>query len=308
MEADNFDVTLRGPALWLLRGALATVLLSTAMVQAQPMPVVGGPGGAPFADKPPSGVRLGAVALRTGELIDAIAVVVVRPDGQRVPLQLHGGPGGSPRVFPLEDGEYLVAMRVWSGQVVEAIQFETNRRLSPVYGSPRGPSRRLVVPVGSEAVGFVGRAGLYWTALGSLQARAAQPPAPQNPNVGSNSPRPGSTPVAPPPAPPVSRVQLDGPVRPSRPTTSSITLQVRLKQPALLTVNLGADPPRSGQCFGPQDRSVVRYVSPRAEISHGVKFSGLRQGSNYHYSIPVDGGKCVSGIAVTATCIDTSTC
>ena len=213
MEADNFDVTLRGPALWLLRGALATVLLSTAMVQAQPMPVVGGPGGAPFADKPPSGVRLGAVALRTGELIDAIAVVVVRPDGQRVPLQLHGRPGGSPRVFPLEDGEYLVAMRVWSGQVVEAIQFETNRRLSPVYGSPRGPSRRLVVPVGSEAVGFVGRAGLYVDALGfALQARAAQPPAPQNPNVGSNSPRPGSTPVAPPPAPPVSRVELDGPV------------------------------------------------------------------------------------------------
>src|SRR5262245_57714780 len=113
--------------------SLAAVALLAATAQAHSPPVVGGLGGAAFAGRPPGGARLGAVALRAGELIDAIAAVVVRPDGQRVPLQMHGGPGGSARVFPLQDGEYLVAMRVWRGQVVEAIQFATNLRESPVY-------------------------------------------------------------------------------------------------------------------------------------------------------------------------------
>lgn len=292
-------------ATWLLCAAwTAAAMLSTA-AQAQPASVVGGPGGAAFADQPPGGVRLGAVALRTGELIDAIAAVVVRPDGQRIPLQLHGGPGGAPRVFALQDGEHLIAMRVWSGQIVEAVQFETNRRQSPVYGNPRSAMQRLVVPPGAEVVGFVGRAGLYVDALGfALQRQSVA----QHSGGAANTPAADPKHPAPLPAPAVSRVELDGPVRHLTPTQSSLSLQVRLKQPALLTVNLGTDAPRSGPCFGPQDRGVIRYVSARAEVLHVVTFSGLQKGSNYHYSIPLYGGKCVNDIASTRNCMHGGTC
>ena len=308
VNAGNASRVAQGPcASQLWRGVFAAfaLLFSIAIVQAQTAPV-GGPGGVAFSDNPPSGVRLAAVALRAGELIDAVAAVVVRSDGQRVPLQLHGGPGGTARVFALEDGEYLVAMRVWSGQVVEAIQFETNRRVSPLYGRPRGAPQRLIVPPGSEAVGFIGRSGLYVDALGlALQPRASQPPAPQSPSVGSNVPRPGSTPAAPPPSPTVSRVELDGPIRDaSRPTTISFALQVRFKQPTFLKINLSADPPRNGKCFGPQERVLKSHVSSTAEKSHVVKFSGLRYDTRYHYSIVLDAGRCELGTAATAVCID----
>lgn len=293
----------------LIGASLAAVTVLAATAQAQSPPIVGGPGGAPFADRSPGGVRLGAVALRAGELIDAIAAVVVQPDGQRVPLQMHGGPGGSARVFPLQDGEYLVAMRVWSGQVVEAIQFETNLRESPVYGRTRGAPRRLTVPPGAEAVGFVGRAGLYVDAIGfALQARTPQSPPPQNPSIGSSSARSGSTSAAPPSAPPVSRVELNGPVRDFERTTSSFKLGVRFKHPALLRLNLSTDPPRSGKCYGLQERVLKAYVSTTAETSHVVAFSGLRYGTRYHYSIALDGGRCELGSISTNVCIDTSSC
>jgi len=285
----------------------AIAVLSAAMAQAQSAPAVGGPGGVPFADRAPGGARLGAVALRTGEMIDAIAAVVVLPDGRRVPLQVHGGPGGSARVFALQDGEYLVAMRVWSGQVVEAIQFETNLRTSAVYGNPRSPPRRLVVPPGAEALGFIGRAGVYVDALGfALQRRAPQSPSPQHQSAGVNAPPPGPPPpTAPPPAAPVSRTELDGPANSFENKTDSFKLKVRFKQPASLGINLSTGPPRSGKCFGPQERILKRYSSPTAAQTHVVMFSGLKLNTLYHYSIRLDGGRCELGTATTAICLDT---
>lgn len=296
--------------------AIALALLSL-LSHAQPQTrVVGGPGGAPFADQSPPGMRLIGVAVRTGGAVDAVAAVLRRPNGERFPVPSHGGPGGSPGEFSLQEGETLTGLNVWAGQFVEAIQFETNRRQSGVYGQPRGAPQRIAVPSGQHAVGFVGRSGIYVDAIGlALQPGDFDAPA----SVGGQAPV-GETaaPLKPadmrrpmkPITPPASaRVVLDGPVTtPPLGSTNSVTLRVRLKEPAPLTVNLSDQRPRSGTCFAGGERIVATQVSPQARTDHEVRFSGLLKGMAYFYSIPVDGGRCETGRASTSTCIDTTSC
>lgn len=291
--------------------AMATALLCL-LAHAEPQTrVVGGPGGTPFADQSPPGMRLVALAVRSGVVIDAVAAVLRRPNGERFPVPSHGGTGGSPGAFTFQEGETLTGLNVWAGQFVEAIQFETNQRQSRVYGQPRGAPQRIAVPPGHHAVGFVGRSGIYVDAIGlALQPGEFGPQA----SVGGQTP-PGEaggpskpaeirrpmkqiTPTA------SARVVLDGPVtKPPFGATSVVTLRVRLKEPAPLTVNLGDQRPRSGTCFAGGERIVATQVSSQATV-HEVRFSGLRKGTQYFYSIPVDGGRCETGSAWTATCTD----
>jgi hypothetical protein len=293
------------------RAVLAlAVLLLCPLALAQPQTrIVGGPGGTPFADQAPPTMRLVAVAMRSGEEIDAIAAVLRRPNGERFPVPMHGGPGGSPGAFVMQDGEFLTALNVWAGQFIEAIQFETNQRQSRIYGRPRGAPQRIAVPAGQHAIGFVGRSGVYIDAIGlSLQPGDLGPQA----GVGAHPPPGAAAPTTPvetrkpmrPIAPTASaRVLLDGPVYvpPFSSTSSSLTIRVRLKEPAPLTVSLGAQRPRSGTCFAAGE-IVATQASSQAQIEHVVRFSGLGEGNRYYYSIPVDGGRCETGSASTASC------
>ena len=158
---------------------------------------------------------------------------------------------------------------------------------------------------------FVGRSGIYIDAIGlALQPGELGSQA----SVGAQSPPADTaTPTLPrkpmkPIAPTASaRALLDGPVNVAQfgSTSSSLTIRVRLKGPAPLTVNLGAQRPRAGTCFATGERIVATQTSPQAQIEHMVRFSGFSEGSRYVYSIPVDGGRCETGSASTATCLRT---
>jgi len=96
--------------------------------------IVGGPGGAPFVDRPERGARVGALAIGAGALIDSVSAVYQTPDGRRFPSARHGGPGGGPCVIALDPDERIVAIRGRHGQYVESIQIITNKRKSRAFG------------------------------------------------------------------------------------------------------------------------------------------------------------------------------
>ncbi|NUZ05101.1 jacalin-like lectin [Piscinibacter koreensis] len=169
----------------LLAAAVLAALGATPAARAmQATRILGGPGGEPFADRPPPDVQLVAVVIRAGASVDAVAPVLRRGDGTPFTVSLHGGLGGDVNTFRLDKGERLTAMSVWASRsTIEAIQFETSVKRSRIYGTPKSESFRVTVPTGHSAVGFVGRSGAQLNAIGfALQPDWALPRA--NPITG----------------------------------------------------------------------------------------------------------------------------
>jgi hypothetical protein len=168
------DLMRRPTDLWraLSGGLLVAVLtllaclpgVAAAMQQTR---ILGGPGGDPFADRPPPDVQLVAVVIRASGHIDGIAPMLRRGDGTPFTVSLHGGIAGDVNTFRLDRSERLTAMTVWANRsTIDAIQFETNLKRSRVYGTQRGEPFRVTVPSGHRAVGFVGRSGVQLNAIG----------------------------------------------------------------------------------------------------------------------------------------------
>jgi hypothetical protein len=133
----------------------------------------GGDGGEEFSDLCDNVV---AVHVREGYFIDAIQLICLDPNGTPISNPRRGGPGGGESIFELQVGEHITAV---SGSAmgpgapfVFSVQFQTDRRSSPVYGN-HGPTPGQVpftfsVPPGGRFRGLFGRSGQYLVALGAL--------------------------------------------------------------------------------------------------------------------------------------------
>lgn len=130
--------------------------------------IVGEERGTALEDNIPANAVILGVRVRSGGGVDAIQVVYRLGTTRIVDGKHHGGTGGFPKEFQLLAGERITAI---SGQVrgtIGAIQFHTNRRTSPVYGTPTkdGKPFTLELPPGAKFAGFSSRFGRYLDAVG----------------------------------------------------------------------------------------------------------------------------------------------
>jgi len=140
-------------------------------------PAGGKDGGEAFTDLCENVV---AVHVRAGWFIDAIQLVCLGPDGTPISSPRRGGAGGGESIFELQVGEHITGV---SGSAmgpdapfVFSVQFQTNRRSSPVYGN-QGPTKgqepfTFTVPAGGRFRGLFGRSGQFLIALGALVSQA----------------------------------------------------------------------------------------------------------------------------------------
>ncbi len=137
--------------------------------------VVGGSGGSAFSDSDiPQGARISEVRVRSGEMIHAIQAVYKLGDGRVFEGEIHGGDGGTLSVFRLDSNEYLVGFSGRSGVHINSLSIRTNKRTSPVFGESRGGNIfNINVPLGNQAIGFMGRSGSYLDAIGLNYATIA---------------------------------------------------------------------------------------------------------------------------------------
>lgn len=271
---------------------------------AQQTEVVGGPGGTLFLDRPPAGVRVGAVAFGAGAWIDSVTVVYETPDGRRYRSPRHGGATGDPCVIPIAPDERILGIRGRYGTFIESVQFITTKGLSRICGGPGGAGNyRIDVPPNHTFVGFAGRAGSYVDAIGLALApqSATSSPPPAAPNASAPAPaptKPGSAPASPAPA------ALTGKVNITRHAYDA-TLRFRLTSPAPVRVLLGPRKLKPRECFAPDER-VFAYKDLPAAAEHTVTFDHLQMNSTYNYLIRIGGTICESGDFDTATTVDHS--
>ena len=135
--------------------------------------IAGGSGGNSFSDTlPAAGTRVTEVRIRSGQYIDAIQVVYASASGSSVAAGQHGGSGGRVNIFRLDADEYITGISGRCGDIIDSLRIHTNKKSSPLYGGSGGSRDfQIVVPNGSQAVGFVGRAGQYLNAIGLSHAR-----------------------------------------------------------------------------------------------------------------------------------------
>jgi hypothetical protein len=265
-------------------------VLAEAALAADQTRVLGGPGGNAFVDRPPAGVRVGAIAIRAGGWIDSVGVVYEASDGRRYASQRHGGSGGGPCVITLEPDERILAIQGHYGAYVESIQLITTRGESRICGRPGGARYRIDVPPNHSVVGFAGRAGVYVDAIGlalatTKLASGVSPPSAAPPTA---APRPAT---------------LAGKVN-HRSNLYDTTLQFRLTSPAPVQVALGMRKLQAGECFKSGERIIASKDRPSA-IDHQVTFDRLQMNTDYSYAIRVGASpKCDSGQLTTATKID----
>lgn len=265
-------------------------VLAEVALAAEQTTIVGGPGGTAFVDRPPAGVRVGAIAVQAGGWIDSVGVVYEAPDGRRYASQRHGGSGGGSCVITLEPDERILAIRGAYGAYVESIQLITTKGESRVCGKPGGAQYRVDVPPNHSVVGFAGRAGLYVDAIGLALATT---------NLGSGVSPPSATP----PAAASRPATLASKVEP-RSNLNDITLRFRLTTSAPVQVILGTRKLRPGECFKPGE-GIIAYKDLPSAIEHRVTFDRLQMNTDYSYAIRVGASpKCDSGQVSTATKID----
>jgi hypothetical protein len=265
-------------------------VLAEAALAADQTRVIGGPGGNAFVDRPPAGVRVGAIAVRAGGWIDSVGVVYETSDGRRYASQRHGGAGGGPCVIMLEPDERILAIRGHYGAYVESIQLITTRGESRICGRPGGAQYRIDVPPNHSVVGFAGRAGLYVDAIGLALTTT---------KLGSGV----APPSAPPPAPAPRPATLAGKVN-LKSNLNDTTLRFRLTEPAFVQVALGTRKLQLGECFRPGER-IIAYKDRPSAIEHQVTFDRLQMNTDYSYAIRIAASpKCESGQLKTATKID----
>jgi Jacalin-like lectin domain len=133
--------------------------------------VAGGSGGSAFVDVYPqqSDVRIAEVQIRAGNRIDAVNVIYAFPDGRYSSNSWHGGQGGTLNSFKLDTDEYIVGISGRYGETIDSLRIQTNKRSSQLFGGPGGSrDYQIVVPQGNQAVGFMGRVGIYIDAIGLL--------------------------------------------------------------------------------------------------------------------------------------------
>jgi hypothetical protein len=138
------------------------------LVQIGETSIGGGSGGSAFSDKDaPHGSRIIEVRVQAGDWGDGIQAVYLTSDGRTIEGARHGGSGGGATAFRLDSDEYIVGISGRFGKYIDSLQIRTNKRTSQVFGG-RGGDRdfRVDVPAGTQAVGFLGRAGAYLDALG----------------------------------------------------------------------------------------------------------------------------------------------
>ena len=92
IQCTKFDLVSPPRASRAMFGLIA--VLAQAALAADQTNVIGGPGGNAFVDRPPAGVRIGAIAIQAGGWIDSVGVVYETHDGRRYASQRHGGSGG----------------------------------------------------------------------------------------------------------------------------------------------------------------------------------------------------------------------
>jgi len=140
--------------------------------------ISGGRGGRAFSDlKIPAGARISEIRVRSGDLIDSVQLVYTLSNGRSQDGPAHGGSGGRGTVFRLDRDEYLIGVSGRYGDYIDSLVFHTNKRTSPTFGG-RGGNRnfRIMVPSGTQAIGFVGRAAKYLDAIGLTYIRSESSP------------------------------------------------------------------------------------------------------------------------------------
>ncbi|MEO8135639.1 MAG: jacalin-like lectin [Betaproteobacteria bacterium] len=266
------------------------VVLAEAALAADQTTIIGGPGGTAFVDRPPAGVRIGAIAIQAGGWIDSVGVVYETSDGRRYASQRHGGSGGGPCVITLEPDERILAIQGHHGAFIESIQLITTRRQSRICGRPGGAQYRIDVPPNHSVVGFAGRAGLYVDAIGLSLATT-------KPGGGESAPSVTPPTAAPRPATLASKVD-------HRSNLDDTTLRFRLTAPAAVQVALGVRKLQPGECFKPGER-IIAYKDRPSAVEHQVTFDRLTMNTDYSYAIRIGASTgCESGKLTTATKID----
>ena len=74
--------------------------------------------------------------------------------------------------FALQTGEFITAISGKAGNYIGSLQFHTNRRSSPVFGTSQGQwagsDFRIEAPSGTDIVGFHGRSSKFLHAIGVI--------------------------------------------------------------------------------------------------------------------------------------------
>lgn len=139
--------------------------------------LAGGSGGTGFLDEDiPAGARIVEVRVEAGEFIDSVQMIYSFPDGRPIEAARHGGEGGHASTFRLERGEYIIGLSGRCGRYVDSLRIHTNMRASQLFGGSGGERDfRIEVPDGNQAMGFMGRSGMYVDAIGLTYARTFSP-------------------------------------------------------------------------------------------------------------------------------------
>ncbi len=152
--------------------ALGLIYIPIPRPQANQDGYYGGGGGNPFADPAmPSGARISAVRVYSGEYVDGIQLVYTLANGRTSEGALHGNRGGRRNDFNLNSDEYIIGLSGRYGRYVDSLSIRTNKRTSPAYGG-RGGDRDFSVQAGTGnmVTGFSGRSGKYLDAIDINQA------------------------------------------------------------------------------------------------------------------------------------------
>ncbi|MBV8194337.1 MAG: hypothetical protein JOY80_02285 [Candidatus Dormibacteraeota bacterium] len=116
--------------------------------------------------------RIGAVLIRSGDLIDAIQTIYVDlldTGPETVVSDQHGGNGGRPDDLPLNGGEYITEVYGHYGRFIESLTIRTNTGWTQTWGRhPDDPVFDFQAPNGYAIDGFWGHSGDYLDAIGVI--------------------------------------------------------------------------------------------------------------------------------------------
>jgi hypothetical protein len=150
--------------IWLI----PAIELSVHGQEPRPTNMAGGRGGIPFNDmQVPSSARVAEIRVFSGDAVDSVQMVYALPGDRLTVGPRHGGTGGQMNTFRLDSDEYIIGISGRYGIYVDSLTIHTNKRTSPAYGGGGGDrDYRIDVERGSQAIGFLGRAGDFIDAIG----------------------------------------------------------------------------------------------------------------------------------------------
>lgn len=153
----------------------------------------GGLGGEAFDNYTiPTGARIQAIHIFSGEYINGLQVAYVDAAGEPGVLPRIGSDSGTHHVLTFGQDEQITAISGLCDWYIDTLALHTTQRQTDAYGQP-GTDRpfHLAAPAGQAVVGFFGRAGWYVDALGIItRPVAAKPAAPAPIASGERKPQP----------------------------------------------------------------------------------------------------------------------